>query len=123
MADLLDVYNNGVVHVVNKHNHIPTDHDYYIGRGSVLGNPYSHMKGTRAKFKVSTREKAIQKYRGYIFGKLTNGDKEIWTAINDIRKIITKYGEVNLVCYCVPLPCHGLIIKEIVEQFKTYEGY
>ena len=40
--------------------------DVYIGRGSVWGNPFSHKKGTAAKFIVDSREEAIQKFEEYL---------------------------------------------------------
>lgn len=42
--------------IVNKHHKLP--YDIYIGRGSKWGNPFSHMDGTTAKFKVLTRKKS-----------------------------------------------------------------
>ena len=38
-------------------------HDVFIGRPSKWGNPYSHLRNTRAQFRVRTREEAIQKDR------------------------------------------------------------
>ena len=41
-------------------------YDIYIGRPSKWGNPYSHLDGTSAEFKVNTRQEAIEAYRNYI---------------------------------------------------------
>jgi hypothetical protein len=30
-----------VIHLVNKKDHTPTDKDFYIGGGSVFGNPFT----------------------------------------------------------------------------------
>ena len=46
--------------VVNKHHKVP--YDIYIGRGSKWGNPFSHMDGTQALYKVATRQEAVEKY-------------------------------------------------------------
>ena len=40
--------------------------DVYIGRPSKWGNPFSHKKGTQAKFLVSSREEAIAEFRKWI---------------------------------------------------------
>ena len=43
------------------------DYDVYIGRGSIFGNPYTHIsdRPTLAKYVVATRGEAIQKYKEY----------------------------------------------------------
>ena len=52
-----------VVNIVNKHTHTPTDRDVYIGRGSPVGNLYTHLTGrTSAKYQVKTREEAVEKF-------------------------------------------------------------
>lgn len=80
--------------------------DVYIGRGSIWGNPYSHKDGTKAKFKVSSREIAIRKYREYIL----NGNG---------RHLIDRLDELNgkiLGCYCKPKKCHGDILIELFNS-------
>ncbi len=56
-----------MMRVVNKSKHKPTPDDFYIGRGSVLGNPY-HSKESdhpQALYKVETTEEAIEGYQEY----------------------------------------------------------
>jgi hypothetical protein len=80
-------------------------YDVYIGRPSIWGNPYSHKKGTLAAFLVNTREEAIAKYKEYL---LANPDL-VQRARRELR------GKV-LGCWCKPLPCHGDVLAEIVEE-------
>jgi hypothetical protein len=49
-----------MIKVVNKYSHIPTSNDIYIGRGSILGNPYTHLpiKNTKAFIQYKTREES-----------------------------------------------------------------
>lgn len=102
------------INVVNRKTHTPQQSDYYIGRPSTLGNPFSIDMG---------RAECISKYKTYIHEKLfDNVDPDIVQAFMDIINIGNKYGEVNLVCYCAPLPCHGDIIKSmIVNGIKDME--
>ena len=52
-------------------NHTPTDYDYYIGRPSVLSNPYTHKEGAKyAKMKVNSRDEAISLYGNYFNNKV-----------------------------------------------------
>lgn len=77
--------------------------DVYIGRPSKWGNPYSHKEGTLAKYKVSTREEAVEKFREYLYES---------GLINDIHEL---KGKV-LGCWCKPLSCHGDILVELANS-------
>lgn len=105
-----------MITVVNSKNHIPTNHDIYIGRGSPLGNPFTHLPVniTKAKYQVATRSESISKYKSYIIEQLKNN---LW-AKGYFDKIVNmaKDGDVNLLCYCKPLDCHGDILKQLIEK-------
>ena len=93
----------GVCKVVNRNKEA---YDVYIGRGSKWGNPYSHKKGTKAKYIVSSREKAIEAYREYI----TEGDGKY--LLDDLGEL---KGKV-LGCYCKPKACHGDVLVELINR-------
>jgi hypothetical protein len=103
--------------VVNKYKQAPTDNDVYIGRGSVLGNPYTSMEvgKTKAEFQCESREESVSKFREYLLLKIEEKDKSVCSELNRIYRL-AKHGEVNLVCFCKPKSCHGDIIKEIIED-------
>jgi len=112
-----------MIRVVNKHWHTPTDHDIYIGSGSVFGNPYSHMEGTKAEHKVATREEAIAKYREW-FERARLNDETVYHMLNRMCEAHVAGVDMNLVCYCAPKPCHGDVIKEYLEEYaKRYREY
>jgi len=98
--------------VVNKRTHKPTANDVYIGRPSVLGNPFTHIadKRTLAQYVVGSREQAVQMYREY-FLKQIKENKAFRTAFVDLIGKC-QYHDVNLVCWCAPQSCHGDILKE-----------
>lgn len=82
----------------------------YIGRGSPWGNPYSHLKGSKA-IVVPTRELAIDIFRTYAIAR--NRMKPHW--LEPLR------GK-DLVCYCKPLSCHGDVLLELLEKgIDTHE--
>lgn len=88
--------------------------EYYIGRPSEFGNPYTHIKSkeTKAEFIVSSRKEAIEKFEEHL---KTSGLLE---------KIESLKGKV-LGCWCVsdirngsesnPL-CHGEVIARILNS-------
>lgn len=102
--------------VVNKKVHAPTNADVYVGRGSVLGNPYTSkdLATSKAIYEVNSKEEAIRSYREYLSVNITSGDNHICDELNRIYTMALK-GNVNLVCYCKPKDCHGDIIKDIVN--------
>jgi hypothetical protein len=96
--------------VVNKYKE---DYDFYIGRGSPLGNPYSHLENTKAEYLVNTRDEACDKY-------------EIWFEANKDKKLVKEYltkivleakkRPIKLGCFCKPNRCHGDTIKQYLDQ-------
>ena len=78
--------------------------DVYIGRPSKWGNPFSHMDGTLAKFKVSSRQEAVDKYREWILSQ----PELVATARRELA------GKV-LGCWCKPASCHGDVLAAIAN--------
>ncbi len=96
--------------VVNKKGHVPTPDDVYIGRPSKWGNPFSHLTGTLAEYKVSSREEAIDKYREWILQQ-----PELMACLPELQ------GK-TLVCWCSPQACHGEVLAEMVDGRKETTG-
>jgi len=77
----------------------------YIGRPSLLGNP----------FKVGEdgeREEVIAKYRRWLWEqiKLKN---EVYLELKRIAAL-AKQGDITLICWCAPKPCHADILRSAV---------
>lgn len=90
--------------VVNKYK---SEYDVYIGRGSPLGNPYSHLPETKAIYRVESREMAIEFYRNYLWRQISSGNITI-------EMLKSLHGK-RLGCFCKPQSCHGDIIAKAVE--------
>lgn len=108
----------GTVRILNKHKDKYTIDDVYIGRGSILGNPFTHkdLGSTKAEVKVETRDEAIEKYREYMIHMIKT-DLKFREAIVDLIHKLARGEDVKLVCFCKPKSCHGDVIKEIVEKY------
>jgi len=106
-----------MIRVVNKKTHKPTPDDFYIGRGSVMGNPYHHKesKHPQALYKVETVGEAIGGYEKYFLYEYFN-NIEIYKVIKELIDRELDDQDVNLVCYCAPDKCHGDVIKKFVED-------
>ena len=91
---------------------------FYCGRGSVLGNPYTHIsdKNTKAIYIVKTREEAIEKYAHY-FDVMCNSNLRFEKAVNDIYRKYKAGEDVYLGCYCAPTyDCHCNIIFDRLRK-------
>ena len=86
---------------------------FYCGRGSILGNPYTHIKDkeTKAKYVVKDRETAIERYEEY-FDLMYGSHREFTNAVNEIYEKYKAGEDVYLGCYCKPQSCHCDIIQK-----------
>lgn len=75
----------------------------YVGKGSVLENPYS--KGCKRKLS--------DQYKQYLTS--LSEDSPQWQRIIELRKLHQQGEDVNLLCSCYPDPCHSSIISEAIN--------
>lgn len=92
--------------VYNKHRKDAPQDAVYVGRPTKWGNPFSHLPSTAAKFKVKTREEAIQRYTQWLFSK----------EPSEFQQIKQELRGKDLVCWCAPKPCHADILLEIANS-------
>lgn len=78
-------------------NIVHSPYDVYIGRPSKWGNPF--VIGVDG-----SRNECIAKFRRYI-----TTDSELLSCIMELD------GKI-LGCHCHPLPCHGDVLVDMVEQ-------
>lgn len=93
--------------VVNKHHNVP--YDVYIGRGSKWGNPFTHRDGTKAEFKVDTREEAIEGFRNWFVKQ-----PELLADMHELK------GK-TLACFCKPAGCHGDVLSEFANSLTVID--
>ncbi len=81
-------------------------YDVYVGRGrdprtgiiSPWGNPYSHLDGTMARYRVKTRDDAIRS-----FEEMLDRSPQLLERLHELK------GK-TLGCWCAPLPCHADVL-------------
>lgn len=112
-----------MIKVIHKKDSDKYENVIYIGRGSVLGNPYTSIQGreTLAKFVVGSRKESIERFKEYLIKCIEDKDEKICNLMNKIYKLSCK-GDVQISCYCKPKACHGDIIKEIIDSKTTKES-
>lgn len=81
-------------------------YDEYIGRGSIWGNPHSHVRSHfPGVIYVNTREEAVERYRGHLISR------------PDLLSKLWMLKGRRLGCYCKPLACHGDILAELADYY------
>ena len=87
----------------------PAKPSFYIGRPSALGNPFVLGRdGDRAT--------VVARYATWLEERIKARDAAVLDALDRIRLIRRAAGEVQLVCYCSPLACHGDVVARVIEQ-------
>lgn len=98
MAKILDLFNQCTV----IHKSKMTADDVYIGRPSKYGNPFHINNETGA-----TRERVIEQYRAWFMHPA-----QVALRNDALRELNGK----RLACFCHPLPCHGDVIADYVNE-------
>lgn len=90
--------------------------DVYIGRPSVLGNPYV-MK------KEADRDAVCEQYIKWLDLKLLDETSPQWLEIGILFRFLVEGWNLNLRCYCAPKRCHGDQIKHVLDfMLKNYNS-
>jgi len=96
------------VKIVNKRSY--RGNGVYIGRPSPLGNPFVIGKD-------GTRDQVIEKYRHWLYGKMTKpgiiGDAKIMRALAALNE------DSVLICWCAPRACHGSVVEDAWRWLRT----
>ena len=98
-----------VIIIENKRSH--KGEGYYVGRPSVLGNPYP-MKDEKDRTEV------IARYRVWLWAEL----KKNGVVADELHKLAAEYkdkGKLVLICWCHPKPCHAEIIAAAVKWLAS----
>lgn len=108
-----------MIFVYNSHNEDHTSHpnNYYVGRPSPLGNPFTHngVRTNLAKLSFKTRDEAIEAYSRY-FDKMYGKDEDITKAFDEIYEHYKNGEDIYLQCFCKPKKCHADIIADRLQR-------
>ena len=86
----------------------------YVGRPGALGNPFVVGRD-------GSREEVIGKYRRWLWERLQEPgslqERELRRLLEQARE-----GELELLCWCHPLPCHAEVVRGAVLWLAGVEG-
>jgi len=127
MRKIVDRYmesNNMVspVKVINIHHKQDKEYEY-IGRGSPLGNKFTHLTDSKYNNLVicKDRDEAVDRHYEYFKEKFYERNEVIVNEIRRLWSVIKERGEVKLGCYCYPKRCHGDNIKLLLDELYCIE--
>jgi len=86
----------------------------YIGRPSILGNPFVIGKD-------GSRDEVIEKYRRWLWDEFKRGGK-VRDELERLCKKVKDGNELVLMCWCWPLRCHGDVIKRCIDWMILERG-
>lgn len=81
--------------------------DVKVDRSSWLGNQFVMKNETE-------RDKVCDQYKEWFYEELY--DSAMQAELSLLKDILTKYGKLNLFCWCAPKRCHAETIKEYLEM-------
>lgn len=82
-------------------------YNYHYGlKASPLKNPYSGQNNYESKLNL------INRFEKFL--KSLTEDSPQWKEIRRLQKLYKDKGELTLLCWCDPLPCHGEVIKSAI---------
>ena len=86
----------------------------YVGRPSPLGNPY-------ALGRDGSREQLIDRYRRWLWAQLQAPGS---AQERELRRLLAqaRSGELELLCWCAPLPCHAEVVRSALLWMAGEEG-
>lgn len=94
-----------MIYVTNKYQD-PIRKGEYVGRPSLLGNPFKIGED-------GDRLEVITKYRRWLWQE-TQYQGSVYRKLLDLKEQ-AKNGNLNLICFCYPKPCHAEVIKNCLE--------
>ena len=98
----------GSITIANKYKiTCSTPDDFYIGRGSPLGNPYPIGP-------ASTREQVIDRYAEWLAQQIQQENPTVLTELNRIADRLIAGKQARLICFCAPKVCHGQVIQQTI---------
>lgn len=79
----------------------------YIGRPSVLGNPFPMQLESQRAYVVAC-------YRRWLMARYQN-DAAVFAELHQLADRVKQGENLALQCWCAPCACHGDVIKAAIE--------
>jgi len=86
----------------------------YVGRPSVLGNPFPLRS-------EEERERVIRRFEEWLEQALKR-DAKVRAEMNRLYSELIKKGSLELTCWCSPRPCHAEVIARKLAEAARARG-
>lgn len=93
--------------------------DIYVGRPSVLGNPFAAKPSKVATQQVASDAEAVREYHCWLQAQWIGGGK-VKEELLRLARLYKETGTLHLICWCKlkvndDTPCHADVIKAAIE--------
>jgi hypothetical protein len=96
---------------------IDTINRIYIGRkNKTYGLEESHLSNPYSVGKNNPREESISDFSHHLDRHLGYANSRIKSEFERILGLLKHGRDIELVCWCKPLDCHGDVIKKRLEE-------
>ena len=102
-----------MIRVVNKrYKYVAADNEIliYVGRPSVLGNPFP-MRGEE------DRDHVVAQYRQWLDAQ-RRANSAAWREVKRLAALSAEGKALALQCYCAPRKCHADVVKSAIEYIN-----
>lgn len=102
-----------MIRVVNKrYKYVAADNEVlvYVGRPSVLGNPFT-------LYSESERDHVVAQYRQWLDAQ-RRANSAAWQEVERLAQQVASGKSLALQCYCAPRKCHADVIKSAIEYIN-----
>lgn len=86
----------------------------WIDRRSPLGNPFP----LGMKNDDKARAEVIAKYRTWLWKEMQQSNSRVMVELRHLIQLEQTHGNVSLICWCKPKPCHGDVIIKALAWLK-----
>lgn len=106
-----------IVYNTYKEDHTSNPNNYYIGRPSILSNPFTYdgRKSSLARLSFKTIDEALEAYKIY-FKKMYETDILFKHEVDEIYDKYKNGETIYLQCFCDDTKCHGYIIRDELQK-------
>ena len=99
-----------MISVVNRRNAYEiTGTAIYVGRPSILGNPFTVMDYGHGN--------AIAVFRKWLWKQMQSETEQL-IELKRLAELHKEGHDLTLVCWCKPKPCHGDVIAAAIEYLS-----
>ena len=115
--------------IINKHYRRNLPNKFYIGRGSPLGNRYTHLSDIPNTIQVDSIDEAVECFDDDLMKDIKNRKRTVCDYLNQIYTVALEW-DIYLECYCMDEiqpskrdhNCHATVVRRVILDKYNQRG-